>query len=147
MHQYAYPEAFLLKEVTVKQIFPFDPFGHQFRGPLDELRENWKEADAPEGPKVSYELRMQEQLLKTMGPWHVITCCSPKGGRKTGMTAQQEHKVLGLVTRSFYCFENKLLAMWQGLDPVKQRMGPLTYEIHIPESKEATADVPYQHAP
>lgn len=122
----------------------FSPFellyAHQVRGLLDMLRESWEEADAPGGLNVvSFVLRMRDQLMKTAALARENLLQSQRRQKdwydRSARTQSFEpgDEVLLLLPKT----ENKLLAKWQGPYQIKQRMGPVTYEIHIPEWRQS----------
>ncbi|KAL2089206.1 hypothetical protein ACEWY4_016105 [Coilia grayii] len=122
----------------------FSPFellyGRQVRGPLDLLREAWEQPPPAGGSSViAYVLKMRDkmeelaslvkdnlaQAQRTQAQWYDQTARQ--------RTLQPGQKVLLLLPTT----ENKLLARWQGPYRVCRQLGPVTYEIEMPERRKA----------
>uniref|UniRef100_A0A669EG75 Gypsy retrotransposon integrase-like protein 1 n=1 Tax=Oreochromis niloticus TaxID=8128 RepID=A0A669EG75_ORENI len=121
----------------------FSPFqllyGHAVRGPLDVLKEAW---EAPNPRKqcnvLSYVLKMRDKLeeLQELANTHLVGVQQrqkqsyDKAARRR--IFQEGQKVLLLLPSS----ENSLLAKWQGPYAISRKVGPVTYELHMPERRK-----------
>lgn len=121
----------------------FSPFellyGRQVRGPLDLLREAWESPQPAGGSSVvSYVLHMRDrmeelaELVKDNMQQAQQTQTKWYDQRARQRTLRPGQKVLLLLPTS----ENKLLAKWQGPYQVCRQMGPVTYEIEMPERRK-----------
>ena len=119
---------------------PFDLlYGHHVRGPLDILKEAWEgEQPAKQVGVMSYVLKMRDKLeqLTDLAHANIETAQSrQKQGydrRSKQRTFQPGQKVLLLLPSS----ESSLLAKWQGPFEVTRKMGPVTYELSMPERRK-----------
>ena len=121
----------------------FSPFellyGRQVRGPLDLLREAWESPQPAGGSSVvSYVLHMRDKmeeladLVKDNMQHAQQTQTKWYDRRARQRTLQPGQKVLLLLPTS----ENKLVAKWQGPYRVCRQLGPVTYEIEMPERRK-----------
>lgn len=122
----------------------FSPFellyGRRVRGPLDLLQEAWEQPRLAEGSSViSYVLKMRDKMEKKAGlvkdklerAQQVQAQWYDRAARqRTLQPGQKVHLLLPTM-------ENKLLARWQGPYQVCRRLGPVTYEIEMPERRKA----------
>ena len=111
-------------------------YGRQVRGPLDILRDAWM-GESPQSPTniMDYVLKMRDKLeeLSTLAhdnqtqaqvnqkAWYDRTARS--------RTFNPSQKVLLLLPSS----ESSLLAKWQGPFEVLRKMGPVNYEVAMPD--------------
>ncbi|KAK7881357.1 hypothetical protein WMY93_029766 [Mugilogobius chulae] len=121
----------------------FSPFqllyGHVVRGPLDVLKEAW-EAPNPEKPcnVLSYVLKMRDKLeqMQQLANIHLSQAQKKqklnydKAARRRSFREGQ--KVLLLLPTS----ECGLLAKWQGPYEVSRKVGPVTYELYMPDRRK-----------
>ena len=120
----------------------FSPFellyAHQVRGPLDVLKETWEGEKSGGTNIISYVLKMREKLEAASAL-----------ARGNLQRAQERQKVWYDRSARKRCFEagdkvllllpsseNKLLAKWQGPYAVTRQMGPVTYEVHMPDRRK-----------
>ncbi|KAK7916076.1 hypothetical protein WMY93_011837 [Mugilogobius chulae] len=136
------PVQFLLQEVPQAST-EFSPFqllyGHVVRGPLDVLKEAW-EAPNPEKPcnVLSYVLKMRDKLeqMQQLANIHLSQAQKKqklnydKAARRRSFREGQ--KVLLLLPTS----ECGLLAKWQGPYEVSRKVGPVTYELYMPDRRK-----------
>lgn len=114
-------------------------YGHAVRGPLDVLKEAW---EAPNPRKqcnvLSYVLKMRDKLeeLQVLANTHLVGVQQrqkqsyEKAARRR--IFQEGQKVLLLLPSS----ENNLLAKWQGPYAISRKVGPVTYELYMPERRK-----------
>ena len=120
----------------------FSPFellyGRQVRGPLDVLKEAWL-GDSPQEQMniVSYVLKMRDKLEDLSSLAH-DNLAQAQIHQKTwydrtarSRTFNPGQKVLLLLPSS----ESSLLARWQGPFEVLRKMGPVTYEVAMPDRR------------
>lgn len=114
-------------------------YGRQVRGPLDVLREAWM-GEGPAKPTnlISYVLKMRDKLEELSSLAH-SNKEQAQSSQKTwyDRTARSRsfnpgQKVLLLLPSS----ESSLLAKWQGPYEVLRKMGPVTYEVAMPDRRK-----------
>ncbi|KAL3977676.1 G protein-coupled receptor [Sarotherodon galilaeus] len=121
----------------------FSPFqllyGHNVRGPLDVLREAWEEA-SPEKQcsSLSYVLKMRDKLeqFQELAHCHLVSA-QQRQKQNYDKTARRRafkegQKVLLLLPTT----ESSLLAKWQGPFVVNRKVGPVTYELNMPDRRK-----------
>ncbi len=118
----------------------FSPFqllcGHAVRGPLDVLKEAW------EGPKperqcsvLLYVLKMRDKLeqFQDLANMHLVNAQQHQKQNYDKVAGwrffPEGQKVLLLLQTS----ESGLLAKWQGPYVINRKVGPVTYELYIPD--------------
>ena len=111
----------------------FSPFellyGRAVRGPLDILKESWKEPKKCSDNVVSYVLAVQQKLASMSGT--------------IGMHTRGEFKPGDLVLVLLPTSAGSLTAQWQGPYPVLQRIGSVNYlvDMHDTRKRERTFHV------
>ncbi|KAG1926090.1 gag-pol fusion protein [Pimephales promelas] len=147
-----YPEDFPLGTIGAKQVATclielfsrastgFSPFellyGHNVRGPLSLLKENWAgvKEEGEEQDVASFVVAMHEKLqrMTNLAQEHMAEAQQKqkswydKSARTRSFVPGQQVLVM-LPTVS-----SKLLAKWQGPFEILQKLGPTTYEISTP---------------
>lgn len=116
----------------------FSPFqllyAHPVRGTLDVLKEAWEEPQQQQCSALSYVLKMRDKLdeYQELANSHLVSAQQRQkaGYDKTSLRSfQQGQKVLLLLPTS----DSSLLAKWQGPYEVVKKVGPVTYELYLPE--------------
>ncbi len=114
-------------------------YGRQVRGPLDILKEAW-EGDKPREQVnvVSYVLRMREKM-DSMAELVHITMAKSQQQQKSWYdqssrqrTLNPGQKVLLLLPTS----DSGLLAKWQGPYEILRKVGPVNYELYLPDRRK-----------
>lgn len=122
----------------------FSPFqllyGHPVRGPLDVLKEAWEESQLQQQQHCSslaYVLKMRDKLdeYQELANSHLVSAQQRQkvGYDKTSRrrSFQEGQKVLLLLPTS----DSSLLAKWQGPYEVIKKVGPVTYELYLPDRR------------
>lgn len=112
----------------------FSPFellyGRYVRGPLDLLRESWEADRKSDESVVSYVLPLQEKLAKMSElAQENLKYCTISGQVLQRREFSPGQKVLVLLP----CLTSKLRAQWKGPYRVSRKIGPMTYEIEMPD--------------
>ena len=121
-------------------------YGRQVRGPLDVLREAWMgEGTHPPANIVEYVLKMRNKLEELSSLAH-DNLAQAQSNQKTwydrtarSRTFNPGQKVLLLLPSS----ESSLLAKWQGPFEVLRKMGPVTYEVAMPDRRRPKQVFPH----
>uniref|UniRef100_A0A3B3YYE4 ribonuclease H n=1 Tax=Poecilia mexicana TaxID=48701 RepID=A0A3B3YYE4_9TELE len=121
----------------------FSPFqllyGHTVRGPLDVLKEAW-EGTRPEKQctSLSYVLKMRDKLEQFQELAHNNLVEAQQRQKKNydktarRRTFTEGQKVLLLLPTT----ESSLLAKWQGPFLINKKVGPVTYELNMPDRRK-----------
>lgn len=121
----------------------FSPFqflyGHTVRGPLDVLKEAW-EGSTPgkQCTSLSYVLKMRDKLeqLQELANSHLVEAQQRQklNYDKTARNRifKEGQKVLLLLPTT----ESSLLAKWQGPFIISRKVGPVTYELNMPDRRK-----------
>uniref|UniRef100_A0A8C6LCR8 ribonuclease H n=1 Tax=Nothobranchius furzeri TaxID=105023 RepID=A0A8C6LCR8_NOTFU len=113
-------------------------YGHHVRGPLDILKEAWEGVRSDElCTSLAYVLKMRDKLdhLQELAHSHLEVAQQrqkryyDKSAR--GRSFREGQKVLLLLPTS----ESSLLAKWQDPFTISRRVGPVTYELFLPDRR------------
>lgn len=114
-------------------------YGRQVRGPLDVLREAWEKPKPSEPTSIlGYVMRMRNKMEEISVLVHQNMEKAQQRQKHwydknaKARVFQPGQDVLLLLPTT----ENKLLARWHGPYKVLRKMGPVTYEIEMPERRK-----------
>lgn len=114
-------------------------YGRPVRGPLDILRESWEAEERSEESVVSHVISIRAKLEKRTGLVREnITDAQDRQKRWYDQnTVEREFQVDDKVLVLLPTATNKLLAQWQGPYTIVQKMGKVTYVVHMYDRRKS----------